>query len=114
MVTRPGHKYPLRTLHDYLEEFVSAWRPDDEQQRARVQELVQQALEAAKSYDEESFFDRLQQTVDHAIGAYRQELSKPEWGDRREELLKLVQKDGNQLLNAKEGKWKAGYWFRSA
>ncbi|KAK5021896.1 hypothetical protein LTS07_010637 [Exophiala sideris] len=110
---QPGHKYPLRVLHHYLDEYFDVWEPDNAeavQTSLRKDEIRHRSMQAVESYDEDGFFSVMEEAIQHVNSAFRQGLKNGPWSpDVADKVVEVCQEEGRRLLSARDRKWLAAY-----
>ncbi|KIV81739.1 hypothetical protein PV11_03901 [Exophiala sideris] len=112
-IQQPGHKYPLRVLHHYLDEYFDMWEPDNVeavQIPLRRDEVMHRSMQAVELFDEAGFFSVMEEAIQHVNATFRQGLKNGPWSPHvAEKVLEMCQEEGRRLLSARDGEWLAAY-----
>jgi hypothetical protein len=110
---QPGHKYPLRLLHDYLGKYFDVWKLGNVETvhiPLRRDEFMHRSLQAVESFEEDGFFRVMEEAIEHVNATLRQGLKDGSWShDKLERALEMCQEEGSRLLSARDRKWRAAY-----
>lgn len=121
-IKNPHHTMPLFVLHHDLMDYLNLYDPDqtsstERQETASLRKevsfkafLKKESFQASRKHDEETFYLVLEMGVEYVKTMVSAALGgdiKPLYG--RQNILETATEQGDRLLSAKDGEWKAGY-----
>ncbi|KAK5938062.1 hypothetical protein PMZ80_009651 [Knufia obscura] len=114
MTVQAGYKFPLWVLHEDLEQLLDTYDPDGASGTPiwdMKRFFAKQSEQYANERNDDLFFVNLDAAVEYVKTVVGQALGKPLKIDfsMRENVLRMATEEADNLLSAREGKWRSRY-----